>query len=126
MNKKIPRLFLILFLSILFARCRSTSSQSVYESAACDLNAMAVKGKITRIYQGKQLEFYIDSIKESFPLDFELDKDSYREINEVGKGEIYMLPIVGDSIFKQKNSAYIKFKRRDKIFIEHLILRGCN
>jgi hypothetical protein len=102
------------------------ASPTPYDQKTCDLRRMAIKGRISRVYTGHEKVFFIDGIDESFPFHFNLSDDSYREINEVEKGEIYMLPVVGDSIFKKAGSKYIKFKRKDKIFIESLKLNGCN
>jgi hypothetical protein len=101
------------------------TSKTTYDESACELKHMAIKGKISRVVASHELVFYIDTIKHSFSMHFNFDKDSYREIYEVSPGEIYMLPRVGDSIFKQAGSSFVKFKRHNKIFIEELYLNSC-
>lgn len=102
-------------LTVCFSSCRSDE-----EKRSLELKRMFVKGKIIRVVQNHELFFYIDNVEGKFPMRFDFDKDSYREINEISKNEKYMLPAVGDSVFKQANSRFVKFKRRDKIFIEHI------
>lgn len=84
-----------------------------------------IKGRISKVVQSHESIFYIDKIDKSFPFHFDFDKDSYREINEIQEGQIYMTPIAGDSIFKKAGSKFVKFKRGNKIFIESITLKGC-
>jgi hypothetical protein len=102
------------------------SRKNPFDQWACKLKDTGIKGRVSKIVQTHELIFYVDSIKQPFPFHFHLDKPGYRELNAVGKGEIYMLPKVGDSIFKEPGSKFVKFKRRDKIFIEEIILNDCD
>jgi hypothetical protein len=98
----------------------------MYDRKACDLKSRALKGLIIKVAHNHERVFYVDTIEESFPFHFYFSHDNYREVNEIQEGDRFTAPIVGDSIFKQAGSAYVKFKRRGKIFIEEIDLRGCN
>lgn len=98
-----------------FLSCRSDE-----DKRGLELKQMSVNGKISRVVQNHELFFYVDNVEGKFPMHFYFDRDSYRELNEISKGEKYMLPAVGDSIVKQANSRFVKFIRHGKIFIEQI------
>ena len=117
--------FLIL-LMVFITSCISDYDVDDYDDQACKLIQLKMKGRITSVGISKRYLFDVDSSKEYFPFSFEFSKDSYREIYEVEKGNIVMQPKVGDSIFKQAGSRFIKFKRHGKIFVESIRPNVCH
>ena len=117
--------FLIL-LMIFITGCLINDGGDDFDDQACKLIQLKMKGRITSVVVSKRYLFNVDSAKEYFPFSFEFSEDSYREIYEVEKGNIVMMPKVGDSIFKQAGSRFIKFKRHGKIFIESIRPNVCH
>lgn len=97
--------------------------KDIYEDRICDLFKLKVKNKISEVYQSKVLVFTINLNDTPFPMYFDI---VYDEIKQIQKGEIMMLPLPGDSIIKEENSKFIKFKRGNKIFVAKLNLKNCD
>ena len=95
-----------------------------FNANICSLKRLSVKGKVSKMIEGKVLLFEIDSL----PGDYYLARSifSKTECNNcaVKNSEYYMQ--TGDSIIKASNSNIINFKRGDTSYIVKLDDRGCD
>jgi hypothetical protein len=98
-------------------------SSTDFQKNACDLKKLAIRGKITRVIEGRYGLFDIDSLQEDYSLRESIFNKSECNICTYRNQQYYLQ--LGDSIMKEANSDIIYFKRGDTSFVVKLDASSC-
>ena len=125
MKKKIIYILLSLLVIVAFLNFfHFFSTPTEFNANVCSLKKLSVKGKISKMIEGKVLLFEIDSLSGDYYLRQSIFSKTECNNCAIKNSEYYMQ--TGDSIIKTANSIIINFKRDDTSYIVKLDDRGCD
>ena len=124
MKKKLVYIFLFLLVIVALLKfLHFFSTPTEFNANVCSLKKLPVKGKVSRMIEGKVVLFGINSLLGDYYLRQSIFSKTECDNCAVNNSEYHMR--LGDSIIKAANSKIITFKRGDTSYVVKLDDTGC-